>query len=49
MSSGMHGHNGLYSDTNLHLVKTYILTVLLYGPELELPKKTLINKLENYQ
>ena len=49
MSSGMDGHNGLDSDTNLHLVKIYVLPLLLYGPELVLPSKTLINKLENYQ
>ena len=49
MSSGMHGHNGLDPETNLHLVKTYVLPVLLYGLELVLPCKTLINKLETYQ
>ena len=49
MSSGMHGHNGLDPETNLHLVKTYVTPVLLYGLELVLPNKTLINKLEVYQ
>ena len=49
MSSGMHGHNGLDPETNLHLVKTYVLHVLLYGLELVLPCKTLIDKLETYQ
>ena len=49
ISSGMHGHNGLDPETNLHLVKTYVLPVLLYGLELVLPCKTLINKLETYQ
>ena len=49
MSSGMHGHNGLDPETNLHLVKTYVLPVLLYGLELVLPSKTLINKLETYE
>ena len=48
MSSGMHGHNGLDPETNLHLVKTYLLPVLLYGLELVLPCKTLKNKLETY-
>ena len=37
MSSGMHGHNGLDPETNLHLVKTYIFLVLLCGLELVLP------------
>ena len=36
------------SRTNLHLVKTSVLPVLLYGLELVLPCKTLINKLETY-
>ena len=49
MSSGMHGHNGLDPETNLHLMKTYEFPVLLYGLELVLPCKTLINKLEIYQ
>ena len=49
MSSDMHRHNGLDPETNLHLVKTYVLPVLLYGLELVLPCKTLINKLETYQ
>ena len=48
MSSGMHGHNAQDPETNLHLVKTYVLSVLLYGLELVLPCKTLINKLETY-
>ena len=30
-------------------MKTYVLPVLLYGLELVLPCKTLINKLETYQ
>ena len=49
MSSGMHGHNGLDPETNLHLVKTYVTPVLLYGLELVLPNNTLMNKLEVYQ
>ena len=49
MSSGMHGHNGLDPETNLYLVKTYALPVLLHGLELVLSSKTLINKLETYQ
>ena len=49
ISSGMHVHNGLDPETNLHLVKTYVLPVLLYGLELVLSCKTLINKQETYQ
>ena len=37
------------SRTNLHLLKTYVLPVLLYGIELVLPCKALVNKLETYQ
>ena len=49
MASGMDGYNGFDPGTNLHLMKTYVLPVLLYRLELVLPCKTLINKLENYQ
>ena len=49
MSSGMHGHNGLDPETKLHIVKIYVLPVLLFWLELVLPSKMLINKLETYQ
>ena len=41
MSSGMHGHNGLDPETNLHLIKTYVTPILLYGLEVVLLKKIL--------
>ena len=47
MASGMHGYNGKDPETNLHLMKTYVLPA--YGLELVMPRKTLINKLETYQ
>ena len=49
MSSGMHGHNGLDPETNLHLIKTYVTPILIYELEVVLLNKTLINKLEVYQ
>ena len=49
MASGLHGQNGLDPETSLQLVKTYILPILLYGLEMILPGKTLIQKLERYQ
>jgi hypothetical protein len=37
---GYHGNNGLDPDTLIHLLKTYITPVLLYGMELIIPKAT---------
>jgi hypothetical protein len=37
---GYHGNNGLDPDTLIHLFKTYITPVLLYGMELIIPKAT---------
>ncbi|CAG2245612.1 unnamed protein product [Mytilus edulis] len=37
---GFHGHNGLDPETLVHLFKTYISPVLLYGMELLLPKNS---------
>jgi hypothetical protein len=39
-SGGYHGNNGLDPDTLIHLFKTYITPVLLYGMELIIPKAT---------
>ena len=43
MSSRMYVHNGLDPEIILHLQKTYVLPVLLYGLELVLSSKILIN------
>ena len=40
--------NGFDPETNIHLMQTFGLHVLLYGLKLVLPSKTLINKLETY-
>ena len=37
---GYHGNNGLDLDTLIHLLKTYITPVLLYGMNLIIPKAT---------
>jgi hypothetical protein len=47
--SGYHGNNGLDPDTLIHLFKTYITPVLLYGTELIIPKPTPLIQLELFQ
>lgn len=49
LASGLHGHNGLDPETSLQLIRIYILPILLYGLEMLLPNRTLINKLELFQ
>ena len=49
MAGGLHGHNGLDPETALQLIRTYILPLLLYGLEVILPGKTLVQKMEMYQ
>jgi hypothetical protein len=46
---GYHGNNGLDPDTLIHLFKTYITPVLLYGMELIIPKATPLIQLELFQ
>jgi hypothetical protein len=46
---GYHGHNGLDPDTLIHLLKTYITPVLLYGMELIIPKASPLAQLELFQ
>ena len=46
MGSGLHGENGLDQQTSIHLLQTYVLSVLVYGMEVVTPKATLIEKLE---
>lgn len=47
--SGLHGHNGLDPVTSIHLYKTYVLPVLLYGMELLVPKGSCLERLELFQ
>ena len=46
---GFHGHNGLDSESLLHIYKTYITPVLLYGMELLLPSSKPLEQLELFQ
>ena len=44
----MHGENGLYPASCVHLMKTYVLPVLSYGLEVLLPCKTQMDILERF-
>ena len=46
MAAGLHGENGLDPETSIQLTHTYVLPVLVYGLEVILPNRTLIDKLE---
>ena len=43
---GFHSENGLDPETSIHLLQTYVLSVLVYGMEMVTPKATLIEKLD---
>ena len=44
MAAGFHGENGLDPDTSVHLLQTYVLPVMVYGLEVLLPRRVLIEK-----
>lgn len=44
-----HGENGLDSETMIHLFKTYITPVLLYGMEVLIPKGKYLEQLNKFQ
>jgi hypothetical protein len=46
---GFHGHNGLDPESLLHIYKTYITTVLLYGMELLVSSSKPLEQLELFQ
>ena len=48
LSTGLHGENGLDVETSLHLLKIYVLPVLLYGLEIILPPNKYLNQLEMF-
>ncbi len=48
MTTGLHGENGLNPDTSIHILKTYVIPVLLYGLEILLPEKSNLQLLETY-
>ncbi|CAC5417513.1 unnamed protein product [Mytilus coruscus] len=47
--SGFHGENGLDPESLIHLFKSYISPVLLYGMELLTPKSAHLETLEKFQ
>ncbi|MEW8547754.1 MAG: reverse transcriptase family protein, partial [Candidatus Thiodiazotropha sp.] len=48
MGAGLHGQNGLDPDTSIHVLQTYILPILVYGLEVLLPRRTLMEKAERF-
>ena len=48
MGAGLHGNNGLDPDTAIHILQTYILPLLVYGLEVLLPRKSLMEKVERF-
>ena len=42
----LHGENGLNSDTSIHILQTYVLSLLVYCLEVLLARKALIERLE---
>jgi hypothetical protein len=46
---GFHGENGLDPETMMHLFKTYITPVLLYGMEVLIPKGKYLEQLNKFQ
>lgn len=46
---GFHGENGLDPETMIHLFKTYITPVLLYGMEVLIPKGKYLEQLDKFQ
>lgn len=48
MSAGFHGNNGLDPETCVHLLQTYVVPILVYGLEVVLPRKVLLDKLERF-
>ena len=46
MGAGLHGDNGLDSDTSVQVLQTYAIPVLLFGLEVVLPRKSLMEKID---
>ena len=49
MASGLHGENGIDAESSLHLLKAYVIPVLLYGLEILVPKGKHLTQLERFQ
>jgi hypothetical protein len=48
MSAGLHGENGLDPETCIHLLRTYVIPILIYGLEIYLPSPISIRPLEMF-
>ena len=48
MPAGCHGNNGQDPETTIQLLQTYVLTVLIYGMEVVLPKGKQLDALEKF-
>ena len=48
MPAGLHGENGLDSETSLHLYQTYVMPVLLYGLEVVTPRPKLMDPVDKF-
>ena len=46
MGAGLHGDNGLHPDTSVHIMQTYILPILVYGLEVVLPRRELMEQID---
>ena len=46
MGAGLRGENGLDPATSIHILQIYVLPLLVYGLEVLLPRKALIERLE---
>ena len=46
IGAGLHEENGLGTDTSIHLLRTYVLSVLVYGLEVVLPTGVHLDKLD---
>lgn len=46
MGAGLHGGNGLDPDTSIHILQIYVLPILVYGLEVVLPRKTLMEQID---
>ena len=48
MGTGLHGENGLDPETSISLLKIYILPILTYGLEIVIPKRNILDGIQNY-
>ena len=46
MGAGLHGENGLDTDTSIHLLQTYVIPILFYGLEVVLPTGVYLDMLD---